>query len=48
MTERLFPYFADSGGYTTQFILFPAGSRFGKRHNAVLFQGGPAVDLRLR
>jgi hypothetical protein len=49
MAERLFPYFADSGGYTTQFILFPAGPRGSVKGTMRFFsKAGQPLDLRLR
>jgi hypothetical protein len=47
--ERLFPYFVDGGGYTTQFVLFNAGSgtTSGGTMNFVGPQGSP-LNVQVR
>ncbi len=47
--ELFFPHFADAGGYTTQFILFSAGSRNSVNGTIRFFaQSGQSLDLKLR
>jgi hypothetical protein len=47
--ELFFPHFADGGGYSTQFILFSAGSRASLNGTIrFLTQTGQALDLKLK
>jgi hypothetical protein len=47
--ELFFPHFVDAGGYTTQFILFSAGSRIPVNGTMRFFsQTGQPLDLKLR
>lgn len=47
--ELFFPHFVDSGGYTTQFILFTAGSRDSVKGTIRFFStAGRPLDLKLK
>jgi hypothetical protein len=48
-TDLFFPHFVDAGGYTTQFILFAAGSGSPISGNLRFFsQNGDALGLKLK
>jgi hypothetical protein len=47
-TESIFPHFADSGGYTTQFILYGAGGQPSAGSLRSVTPGGQLLNLQFR